>query len=80
MNILWNILVEFRNLFRLCEHCWARWEITLAGVWTRPSWTMYHWDGKGQDPNRQPWLCDSCADEHEEFWKDMWSNVPGHGG
>lgn len=40
--------------------------------------TMYHWDGKGEDPNRCRWLCRPCAKMHHEHWDDMWSNVPGY--
>jgi hypothetical protein len=80
VKFIWNILVEFRNFFRLCEHCWAMGEFKIAGVWLRACYTMYDWDGKGQNPNRQPWLCDACNEEYHEYWMDMWSNVPGYGG
>lgn len=75
-----RLLRWFRNLFRLCEMCWAHREFTICGVQLEPSYTMYHWDGKGKDPNRPVWLCRRCEPEHKEFWKDMWSNVPGYGG
>ena len=38
----------------------------------RPSYTMYHWDGKGEDPNRDLPLCESCARYHYEEMKERW--------
>ena len=35
--------------------------------------TAYDWNGKGEDPNRNPVLCESCADEYNEHWDDMWN-------
>ncbi len=49
----------------------------IVGVKLRGCYTMYHWDGKGENPNRQPWLCEPCNEEYHEYWMDMWSNVPG---
>lgn len=49
-----------------CERCGAR----LAKV--ESSRTDYHWDGKGKDPNRDLWLCSSCAREHHDYWDAMW--------
>lgn len=50
------------------------------GVLWESSRTRYHWDGTGEDPNRDQALCRECAVDHHEYWDDMWSNVPGYGG
>jgi hypothetical protein len=46
------------------------------GVKPESSRTMYHWNGEGEDPNRDVWLCRRCAKEHHEHWDDMWAQVP----
>jgi len=54
------------ELFRACSNCG-----TLFGrMW--PSYTQYHWDGRGEDPNRDVRLCQPCGEEHAEYWSDMW--------
>jgi len=30
--------------------------------------------------NESPVLCEVCTQEYNDYWDDMWSNVPGHGG
>jgi len=55
--------------YNKCEHCGregsAHWE---------SSRTQYHWDGKGEDPNRAVALCSSCAERHHEYWDEMWQD------
>lgn len=34
--------------------------------------TRYHWDGKGDNPNRYQVLCRECAELHHEYWDEMW--------
>lgn len=34
--------------------------------------TMYHWDGHGEDPNRDPVLCRDCAEEYHADWDAQW--------
>lgn len=63
-----------------CDTPWVPARPTVEGVSWHSSRTMYHWDGKGEDPNRPRALCVTCAIEHHERWDDMWSNVPGYGG
>jgi hypothetical protein len=29
--------------------------------------------GEAEDPNRQPVLCDPCAELDKEYWDDMWA-------
>lgn len=36
--------------------------------------TAYHWNGKGEDPNQSPILCDECADEYHDYWDEMWDD------
>lgn len=45
------------------------------GVQLEPSRTAYHWDGKGEDPNRPVALCRPCAEAHHEHWDEMWRMV-----
>lgn len=37
--------------------------------------TMYFWDGKGEDPNADVFLCRSCAADHHSFWDERWLDV-----
>lgn len=41
------------------------------------AWQRLMLDGEGlgeiPDPNVDPWLCRDCADEHKEYWDEMWS-------
>lgn len=43
-------------------------------VQPRPSMTAYHWNGEGENPNADVPLCDVCAEEHREYWRDMWDS------
>src|ERR1035437_4650479 len=42
-----------------------------------PSMTMYQWDGKGEDPNRDIVLCDLCGEEYDEMMKERWDEYYG---
>lgn len=37
--------------------------------------TRYIWDGNGNDPNKDPWLCRDCARLHHEHWDEMWAQL-----
>ena len=50
---------------------------TEEGVEMRPSYTAYHWDGKGEDPNADVSLCEECFKEHYDYWNEMWSYARG---
>jgi hypothetical protein len=39
-----------------------------------PAMTAYHWDGEGEDPNRDRILCKECAEGYVEHWSDMWED------
>lgn len=54
----------------VCQHCK---EQTTVGY--EPSRTMYHWDGKGEDPNRDVLLCAKCSCEHHYYWDAMWDTT-----
>ena len=54
----------------LCEECETR-GIFCFGTKT-PAMTAYHWDGEGEDPNRDLVLCDECKECYREYWKGMW--------
>ena len=34
--------------------------------------TAYAWDGKGENPNRDPILCSECANDYRKHWQEMW--------
>lgn len=54
----------------ICEDC----KLDLPTVRERHSQTAYHWDGTGEDPNRNAVLCDECAAEYKAHWDSMWDN------
>ena len=39
-----------------------------------PSHTIYPWNGVGKNPNRNRFLCPECAEEHEQYWAQMWGD------
>jgi hypothetical protein len=57
---------------KVCECCGR-----TDGVESEPSRTAYHWDRKGEDPNRDVLLCRVCAVDHHAHWDDMWANYYG---
>lgn len=56
------------QLPEVCEYCLQLKE----GVGPVPAMTAYAWDGKGEDPNRSPWLCKECEEEYVAFWDERW--------
>jgi hypothetical protein len=50
---------------------------TSEAVEMRPSYTAYHWNGEGQNPNADVPLCPACFEEHREYWNEMWSYARG---
>jgi hypothetical protein len=52
----------------VCERCEA-----TEGVKTHSSRTAYHWNGEGEDPNRDVNLCAPCAEEHHAYWDERWA-------
>lgn len=54
-----------------CSRCGS-----TEGVKMEPSRTMYHWEGKWDDPknpNAERPYCRPCAEEHHAYWDDMWA-------
>lgn len=48
---------------------------TSQGLLPRDSCTAYDdHRGEGTDPNRKRVLCDRCAEDHFEYWDEMWNN------
>ena len=35
--------------------------------------TAYHWDGTGEDPNRDRWFCLEDKRDYEDYWREMWA-------
>ncbi|ARB13657.1 hypothetical protein Ccr2_gp127c [Caulobacter phage Ccr2] len=55
-----------------CEHCGTFWSLGMVG-----SMTCYHWDGKGEDPNRDRRYCPDCTEKHIDYWEGMWRDYYG---
>ena len=36
--------------------------------------TAYHWDGNGEDPNRDLWLCCDCKEMYYEYYDELWND------
>jgi hypothetical protein len=51
-----------------CECC----EQEKPDVVPRPAMTAYHWDGEGEDPNRDVFLCDEDWEEYRAYWQERW--------
>lgn len=51
-----------------CEFC----EEDKPDVAYRPAMTAYHWDGKGEDPNRDIVLCDDDWEDYRAYWQERW--------
>jgi hypothetical protein len=55
-----------------CEQCRystpARWSHGTRA----PVMTAYEWDGKGEDPNNPPILCEEHKKEWVEHWQERW--------
>ena len=46
----------------ICEHCGGK-----EGVEAEPARTRYFWDGWGENPNRDHYLCRICAEDHHAY-------------
>lgn len=51
-----------------CEDC----KKSSDDVKVRHAMTAYHWDGKGEDPNRDMMQCDDCWEAYRQHWQGMW--------
>lgn len=71
VEVLDNPYTFIRHYRSLCEQCGK-----VEGE-ARPSMTAYHWNGKGENPNRDVWLCTICSIEYcdvmESHWNDYYS-------
>lgn len=57
----------------ICERCEEE-----GVVYDTDSQTMYHWDGKGEDPNRSMILCDGCSKDCISLrWSDWADYMSG---
>lgn len=74
---LWTVIVVYR-LWPKCEYCGTIWGLELEA-----SRTMYSVDYYSptyhvrNDPNRSRFLCRCCAQQHHEYWDEMWSDYYG---
>jgi hypothetical protein len=60
------------KVWPVCEHCRS-----LSGLALEDSRTLYHFEGKWDDPknpNRPRLLCRECAEMHHEYWDGMWAD------
>ena len=44
------------------------------GVEWVPAKTRYEWDGEGENPNRESFLCPNCAEIYNEYWDELWTD------
>ena len=51
-----------------CEGCGSSSQVKAVS-----SCTAYYWDGTGENPNKDRYLCPACADEHFAYWEEMWN-------
>lgn len=63
-------LESFNEEFLVCESCES-----TKNIRPESSRTAYPWDGEDEDPNREVYLCRSCAEKHHEFWDNMWAET-----
>jgi len=66
----WEAFFVWR-VYPRCEICGTIKNLKLEG-----SRTMYCFEGDWDDlknPNRPKLLCSCCAEEHHDYWNDMWS-------
>lgn len=49
----------------LCQHC------SKKPAYNYPSMTAYHWNGEGDDPNKDLTLCKECGTEHTENMQEQ---------
>jgi len=67
-----QLLVEVLDVFGFAMTCEVPGCLrTDTGL--TPSMTAYEWDGQGEDPNRDLWLCPDHADEHTEQMEAQWA-------
>lgn len=66
---------SFSNNFQIhkCEGHALGCTVSGASVYLESSRTHYIWDGTGEDPNRDLYLCRDCAKFHHEYWDEMWA-------
>lgn len=60
------------DIWPRCERC-----ATIRGLQLESSCTMYNFDGDWFDPknpNRPQLLCRCCAEEHHDYWDEMWAD------
>ena len=67
--IFWSAIMAYWKSIPRCECCGTMRKLEWCN-----SCTMYHWDGKGEDPNRDRLYCPQCAESHFEYWADMWND------
>jgi hypothetical protein len=69
------------RMFPRCEHCKRLFKIAFEGSCTAYNTSYYdektkEWKQKDlkpwEDPNRDRLLCRCCAEEHYQYWQDMW--------
>lgn len=71
-NYWYNLQAKYAKIMH--DHfggCWCCGSIVR--VQEEDSRTMYHWDGKGKNPNAPVKLCRLHAKLHHEHWDAMWA-------
>lgn len=79
-NLYWRALGAYREAVSAILRLWRGRDraclypgCTDRYVALESSRTQYHWDGTGEDPNRDRPLCTDHADEHHANWDEQWA-------
>lgn len=56
-----------KKVYSTCPRCERR--MLLRRV---PSMTRYEWDGQGDNPNADWFLCEECSDDYTQFMIEQW--------
>ena len=54
------------ELMSYCENCGDQPAVMCQAA------TAYHWDGTGENPNRDVWLCYDCREDYYGHWNERW--------
>lgn len=74
----WQMLSAPRGEIKMCHECEYKDMCECKGeVKLRHAMTAYHWDGTGEDPNRDFYACDDHYEMYREYWQGMWDDYYG---
>jgi hypothetical protein len=68
-SLYWSRRALLLRWLGRCEEC-----ATKKDVRRIPAMTAYHWDGQGEDPNRDLSFCLEHAEAYRDYWQSMWDD------